>query len=196
VDITYTLLDASVVVTVDLATARADTTDYGLYPQEVPAVYVNGFLDRLVGYQGPDPCGPEKGAKTEWDAGWDNTPGVWPWLPGHLNVSEPWIAFIQANDFGLGIYSGSIPEVRSGASFRFDAGFYGSKGAGGTKDSATGYYAPIASTDIPGKGTWSYMYTLLVGDVDDIRANACRLWALEDYGEQRTKGDVSGFKAT
>jgi hypothetical protein len=189
VDITYTLDGNALRASVVLNNDRSDVNDYGSYSQEVPAVYTNGFLDRLVGYAGGAPCADPRdtGALSTWDPGWDDTPGVWPWLPGHVSVTEPWMALLQearVGDFGVGVYSGA-PEVSpdGGASFSFDAGFAGEKGSGGTGDSPTGYMAPIATTDLPGKGAWAYGFALILGNVGDIRTKACELW-LSDLKQQ------------
>mmetsp|Transcript_38675 Transcript_38675/g.50038 ORF Transcript_38675/g.50038 Transcript_38675/m.50038 type:complete len:241 (+) Transcript_38675:25-747(+) len=94
VDISYTLEDASIKSSVILNNNRSDDSDYGPYSQEAPAVYVNAFLDRLIGYEGSDPCSDSAGDVTEFDAGWDSS-GGWPWVPGHMSLSEPWVAFAQ-----------------------------------------------------------------------------------------------------
>mmetsp|Transcript_38672 Transcript_38672/g.50030 ORF Transcript_38672/g.50030 Transcript_38672/m.50030 type:complete len:254 (+) Transcript_38672:25-786(+) len=68
VDISYTLEDASIKSSVILNNNRSDDSDYGPYSQEAPAVYVNAFLDRLIGYEGSDPCSDSAGDVTEFDA--------------------------------------------------------------------------------------------------------------------------------
>jgi len=182
VEITYALDGNAMRANVTLNNARSDNTDYGLFSQEIPAVYVNGFLDRLVGYTGEQPCGDprDSASLTAWDAGWDDGAG-WPWVPGHLQVTEPWLAFLQeSNDFGVGVYTGA-PEASSGGGslFHFDAGFAGTKGVGGSNDSPTGYMAPIGTVDLPGDGQWSYGFSLVLGDVADIRAKVCEIWRAE-----------------
>lgn len=121
---------------------------------------------------------------------------VWPWLPGHLQVTEPWLAFLQENDFGLGIYT-AAPEVQSasGTTFNMVAGFAGAKGSGGTADSPTGYMAPVAATDLAGDGTWSYSFSVIIGNVADIRSAACALWRndwLNASGTATRQGPAAG----
>ena len=71
-----------------------------MYPkrtQEIPAVYVNGFLDTLVAYQGTGkPC--TGAALTEIPSGWNPAGGQSPWIPGIVPLlPERWLAFVQTN---------------------------------------------------------------------------------------------------
>lgn len=70
--------------------------------QEIPAVYVNGFLDSLWAYTGDKPCTGE--GLTNLPSGWNNSAAN-PWIPGVVSVTEPWMAFVQRNNFGLGVWS-------------------------------------------------------------------------------------------
>jgi hypothetical protein len=52
---TYTLKDAAIYASVTLINDRSDHTEYPAFDQELPAVYVNGFLSRLLTYRGSEP---------------------------------------------------------------------------------------------------------------------------------------------
>jgi hypothetical protein len=57
----------------------------------------------------------------------------------------------------------------------FVAGFFGTKGKGGTKDASTGYIAPLSNEALAWNASYTYRYALIMGDVSDIRAEACSL---------------------
>jgi hypothetical protein len=84
------------------------------------------------------------------------------------DVTEPWIAFTQADGFGLGVWS---LDANAG----FKAGFFGTKGKGGTKDSSTGYLAPLSNEALAWNASYTYRFALIMGDVNDIRSVACAL---------------------
>ena len=60
----------------------------------------------------------------------------------------------------------------------------GKKGAGGTKDAPTGYIAPLSDVALPWNAKYTYDFTLILGNVDDIRATACGLMAEEVEAEK------------
>ena len=57
----------------------------------------------------------------------------------------------------------------------FIAGFSGAKGSGGTKDTPTGYIAPIRQVVIPNKGEFGFSAFLTMGTVEQIRDYAYSL---------------------
>ena len=92
-----------------------------------------------------------------------------PWIPGTMShVTEPWVAFTQADGFGLGVWS-------TDANVGFAAGFFGTKGQGGTKDAATGYIAPVSDEALAWNASYTYRYALIMGNLPDIRSIACSL---------------------
>jgi hypothetical protein len=84
------------------------------------------------------------------------------------DVTEPWVAFTQADGFGLGVWSVD-------ANVGFAAGFFGNKGQGGTKDAATGYIAPVSNEALAWNASYTYRYALIMGNLPDIRNIACSL---------------------
>lgn len=153
--ISYTLQGNVVHGQTTLKNQRSDKSDYGILDQEVPAVYVNGFLYRLFAYTGANPWQNDK--LTEFDAGFDTF-----WVPGKVKVSENWMAFAAENDYALGVYQSSVNG-------QFLAGFSGAKGSGGASDSPTGYIAPIAELDVTADMVYTYDYVLAIGNLNDVR---------------------------
>lgn len=153
--ITYTLQENMVHSQITLNNQRSDKIDYGVFDQEVPAVYVNGFLYRLFAYVGDNPW--QGDTLTEFDAGFDTF-----WVPGKVNVDETWMAFASQTDYSLGVYQSSTNGL-------FLAGFSGKKGSGGPSDAPTGYIAPIAELDVTADMVYSYDYVLAIGNLPDIR---------------------------
>ena len=101
ITMSYTVVGSSLRARYTLNNNR--TTDKTVYPkrtQEIPAVYVNGFLGTLVAYQGAGkPC--TGGALTEIPSGWNPTGGQSPWIPGIVPLlPERWMAFVQTNKVG------------------------------------------------------------------------------------------------
>lgn len=166
VSITYILDENSVWATATLRNDRKDKKWYPARAQELPAVYTNGPLSRLVGYTGAAPCTHDPNVK-EWDAGWDRH--IRPsWLPGKLEgLTEPVLSFVREDDFGLGVY-----QTRA---HHWLAGFAGRKGKGGTKDTPTGYIAPIEMKTLAWNEVYTYDFALIIGDLASIRSKACSL---------------------
>eukprot|EP01028_Stygiella_incarcerata_P008437 TRINITY_DN3670_c0_g1_i1.p1 TRINITY_DN3670_c0_g1~~TRINITY_DN3670_c0_g1_i1.p1 ORF type:complete len:306 (-),score=56.41 TRINITY_DN3670_c0_g1_i1:73-990(-) len=162
---TYTLKSAMVMGEVVLENHRQDKTKYGARDQELPAVYVNGFLSRLFGYNGTAPW--TNGPLQEWSTGFDDGH----WIPGALRLSEPWLAFLANNEWGVGVYN---PNVSS-----FLGGFAGKHGSGGTSDPQTGYIAPISQWEIEAESVISYNYAIILGYIKDIRGH---VYALHQNG--------------
>ncbi len=140
-----------------LDNARSDQTQYRGRHQELPAVYTNGEYYRLMTYQGDRPfTGDEVRRITK-----KTEPGF-PWK--YWLATENWAALVNDDGWGLGIYK---PDC-----FLFIGGFAGREGKGGTHDSPTGYIAPLHTEILDHNITYDYNYTLIVGNIDDIRGYA------------------------
>lgn len=142
---------------------RSDTTDYGERGQEVPAVYTNGTFWRLFTYDGDAPFtnAPLRQITKVWDT--SKTPQEMeggPW--DHWTSTEQWAALVNDDGFGVGIHS---PETQ-----KFVGGFAGTPGSGGPKDAPTGYISPIAQVNLRHDTVYRYEYTLIVGQLEEIRA--------------------------
>lgn len=150
------LRDSVVDVRCRLNNARRDTTQYGGRDQELPAVYTNGPWFRLVTYKGDKPFTNDK---------LSDLPVAFPWT-GWL-ATENWTALVDKNNFGLGVVSPNNPVAIGG--------FSGASGAGGPKDSPTGYIAPLHREIIDHNIRYEYSYHLVVGSLDEIRRQAATL---------------------
>jgi hypothetical protein len=135
-----------------LVNMRTDTAQqFHAMNQELPAVYMVGTLWRLVSYAGNAPFTGD--ALT-------NLPGVPPpWQ--YWDATESWAALVNSNDWGLGVYN-------PGSTW-FGGGFFGTPGAGGPKDDATGYIAPIQYEILDTNIVYTYTYYLILGAVSQIR---------------------------
>jgi hypothetical protein len=151
-----TLEGSSARVRCRLNNNREDTTWYPAMDQELPAVYTNGPWHRLVTYSGDRPF--TGGAvSTITNAG----P---PWAS--WTATENWAALLDDQGTGLGV-------IHPGAC-HFLGGFLGTPGAGGPKDDATGYIAPVRPEILDHNISYEYRYCLVLGTLDEIRAVAAR----------------------
>lgn len=134
---------------------RIDKTQYAARAQELPAVYVNAPYHKLVTYKGNKPF--KNDAISEIPQNSETKPKWSNW-----QATENWVAHLNENNFGLGIYT---PNVQS-----YIGGFYGKKGKGGTKDMPTGYCAPVMKEILDHNIVYDYSYNLIVGNLKEIRA--------------------------
>jgi len=141
---------AAVQVRSRLLNARIDHTQYEGRGQELPAVYTNGPWYRLMTYMGDKPFTGDKLSQR---------PSVFMWTG--WQATENWAALVDDSNFGLGIWH---PDV-----FSFIGGFFGKTGVGGPHDSPTGYIAPVFNEIIDYNIDYDYRYTLILGNLDEIR---------------------------
>ena len=131
---------------------RTDTAQqFAGRDQELPAVYTNGDLFRLVSYNGNAPF--TGGATTVFPT----TPP--PWL--YWRATESWAALLNTSNWGLGVY-------HPGAVY-FVGGFAGAPGSGGTYDDPTGYISPLHKEVIDSNIEHTYTYQLILGTLIEIR---------------------------
>lgn len=142
--------------------ARKDETQFPARGQELPAVYSNGNFYRLFTYDGDQPFtgGPLRQIDKVWDTHIPpaEAPGG-PWDSWY--ATENWAALVREDDFGVGIWT---PNT-----FAYAGGFAGVPGAGGPKDSPTGYISPTRSEILDHNIVYAYDYTLIVGQLTEIR---------------------------
>jgi hypothetical protein len=148
------------------ATARLNNnrTDKSLYPacgQELPAVYTNGEYYRIVSYVGEEPF--TNGEVTEIVS--KNTERNWP--SDYMIYPENWVALLDDNDYGLGVYN---PFTCCAV-----GGFYGEMGFGGDKDPQTGTVSPTTFEILDHDIVYTFDYSLIVGDLSSIRKTAIEL---------------------
>jgi hypothetical protein len=145
--------------------ARSDKTDWSPRSQELPAVYTNGPYYRLMTYTGAEPWTDGPLSKIE-----NPTEGDFPW--NFWAATENWAALVNDQDWGLGIY-------HPGA-YHWIGGFAGKPGKGGTHDSPCGYMAPLQTEHLDHNITYEYTYTLVLDDLEAIRA-----WVKEEAAGKR-----------
>jgi hypothetical protein len=133
-----------------LTNDRADTTQYPPLAQELPAVYTIGKLYRLFTYSGNAPY--TGGALREIPPRW---PGIW------YRGEEHWMAYVDDQDWGLGIYA---PEI-----FTFAAAFWSTPNTGGPRDDPTGYVSPTRLDILDHDIVYEYEYWLILDRLSGIR---------------------------
>jgi hypothetical protein len=143
---------------------RRDRTQYPARGQELPAVYTNGFLHRLITYTGDQPFtgGETTTIEKRWSTFADRD-GKSPWAS--WVATEGWAALLDDEGWGLGIFS---PE-----NLFYSGGFFGEPGSGGPKDSQTGYFSPVQREVLDAEIRYFYEYTLILGSLEEIRSFAC-----------------------
>jgi hypothetical protein len=134
--------------------ARSDHNRYNGRHQELPAVYSNGEFYKLMTYRGDQPFTGDAVVRIP-----KKTGGGFPW--DYWLATENWAALVDTNDWGLGIYK---PE-----NYFFIGGYAGTEGQGGTYDSQTGYIAPLHTEILDHNIVYEYSYTLILGDLTEIR---------------------------
>ncbi len=149
---TWISLDGNtVIVRNKLTTFRTDDR-WSATPrhQELPAVYTIADLPHLYTYDGDAPF--TRDALTRIPP----TPPPWTYWDG----TEKWAAYVDDDNWGVGVYYADAEE--------FIGGFAGSPG-GGTMDASTGYISPLRTMAIEKDTVFEYEYTLIVGNLDEIR---------------------------
>lgn len=164
----YRLDGKTVNVTARLNNARSDKTQYPACGQELPAVYANGEFYRIVSYVGENPK--TGGELTEIVS--KTTERNWP--SEFMLYPENWVAMIDDNDYGIGVYN---PHT-CGAVGGFACG---DMGVGGPKDPQTATVSPTTSVILDHNIVYTFNYSLIVGDVASIREKALQLDSLVDH---------------
>ncbi len=153
----WTILKGNVIEVHNKLTCHRTDNIYGENisdSQELPAVYPISALKNLYTYLGNSPFKNDTV---------DNPPvvnlssGFWGRYP---NVSEHWMAFVDNNKWGIGVYNPN--------STYFIAGMAGSPG-GEAYSSSTSYIAPTRREILNKNCVFEYNYDLIVGTVNEIR---------------------------
>ncbi|MBX3175952.1 MAG: hypothetical protein KF886_01185 [Candidatus Hydrogenedentes bacterium] len=142
--------------------ARGDETQYPARGQELPAVYTNGTYYRLFTYDGDAPFtgAPVRRIEKVWDTRIPpaEAPGG-PW--DNWYATENWSALVREDGFGVGVWT---PNT-----YTYTGGFAGVPGSGGPKDGPTGYISPTRREILDHNIEYTYTYTLIVGQLEEIR---------------------------
>ncbi len=149
----WTTIDGSSVnVYCRINNARPDTTWYGAFEQEKPAVYTVATLYKLYSYNGNSPF--TNGAMNEVV---NQGP---PW--NYWTATENWAAQVDASGWGVGTYKKG--------SYSFVGGFAGTKNSGGPTSGNTGYIAPLSTDILDHNITYDFEATLILGSLSSIRS--------------------------
>jgi|YelNatPaOPRAMG01_1025707.scaffolds.fasta_scaffold56908_2 hypothetical protein len=128
--------------------------------QELPAVYLISLLDHLYTYMGNSPFTQDT----------VNNPTVVHLSSGfwgrYENVSEHWMAFVNNQLWGVGVYNPTCTH--------FLAGMAGTAGGEAT-DASTCYIAPVQSMVLNKNSVYEYTYYIIIGTVSQIRAKVYQL---------------------
>lgn len=178
----YTLDGKTVNVTARLHNNRSDKTQYRACGQELPAVYVNGEYYRIVSYVGEQPG--TNGKLT--DIVNKHTDRNWP--SEFMMYPEGWVALVDDNDYGLGVYN---PHT-CGAVGGF-AGEVERMGWGGAKDYQTATVSPTTCVILDHNIVYTFHFSLIVGDLASIRKTALALDAKVDHRKFEFSKDRQNF---
>jgi hypothetical protein len=118
--------------------------------QELPAVYTIADFQNLYTYTGSNPWTNDVLTKIP------NLPPPW----SFWDTSEHWAAYVNDDNWGLGVYNKSVT--------RFIGGATGT--SGGPHHGSTGYISPIGLEAFGKNAVYEYEYDLILGDLNTIRA--------------------------
>jgi hypothetical protein len=128
--------------------------------QELPAVYPISALSNLYSYIGNTPFTKDTLSNLKVV---NLASGFWGRYP---NISEHWMAFVDSNKRGMGVYT---PICKS-----FLAGLAGKPG-GEFNDESTSYIAPVKKEILNKTSVFEYDYYIIIGSLEEIRAKVYQL---------------------
>ena len=159
----WTTLQGNVLKVHNKLTCHRTDQIYGdsiLNDQELPAVYPISALKHLFTYLGSAPFTNDK---------LDNpivvnlSSGFW---GIYQNVTEHWMAFVDNNNWGMGIYNPNCTK--------FLGGLAGTTGGEAT-DGSTSYIAPVKQAMLTKNCVYEYDYYVIVGTLSEIRSTVYTL---------------------
>ena len=128
--------------------------------QELPAVYPISTLDNLYTYTGNSPF---TGDSLDNPTVVNLSSGFW---GRYGNVSEHWMAFVDQNKLGIGVFNQNCTN--------FLAGMAGTPGGQAT-DGSTSYIAPVKKVVLNKNSIYEYSYYIIIGNLSQIRAKVYEL---------------------
>ena len=137
--------------------------DHPAVHQELPAVFVDAELRNLVMYDGSQP--------------WTDAPiarSVPGWPNEYKKMTEHWAAYVDAQDYGIGVY---VPVSSELTCYRF--------GATEKSPGACSYFAPLRTFAIKRDFDWEYDVFVTVGSLKEIRERFVQLHG--QYGEKEVR---------
>ncbi len=128
--------------------AYSGDTEHPTHDQEIPAVFLEPEFKNLVVYSGAKP----------WtnDAVERSVPG---WPNESRQVTEQWAAYVDDQDFGLGVY---VPAATHLTCYRF--------GDGKRERGACSYFAPLVRFAVKPGFEFEYDVYVTIGQLDAIRS--------------------------
>ncbi len=161
----WTTLENNVIKVRNKLTCKRTDTIYGegkTHNQELPAVYPISALNNLYSYFGDKPFTGEPLNKPKVV---NLTSGFWGKYKNDM-VTESWMAFVNDDNWGMGVYSPISTNFLAGMSR--DPGYE-------AHDRATSYMAPLHKATLNKNTVYEYDYYLIIGDVNDIRKHVYEL---------------------
>jgi hypothetical protein len=155
----WTTLKGNVIKVKNKLTCKRTDTIYGegkSHNQELPAVYPISALNNLYSYFGDKPFTGEPLNKPKVV---NLTSGFWGKYKNDM-VSESWMAFVNDDNWGMGVYSPKCTNFLAGMSR--EPGYE-------AHDRATSYMAPLNRETLNKNTVYEFDYYLVVGDLNDIR---------------------------
>jgi hypothetical protein len=140
-------------------------------PQELPAAYPIADLSHVISYTGGQPF--TWGATSE-------IPKSTTWVWSQWRTPENWGACVDANNFGVGVYTPGRTSFLGGRN-RYPSG--------GSSSFDTCYLSPIEGVALDKTSTFEYDYWLVVGTVGQIRR---QVYALHESQPSPPSGFPAG----
>ncbi len=131
----------------------AGEQSHAIRDHEIPAVFVEPDLDTLVLYDGKEPW--TGGALSRSRPGWPNE---------SRRFSEQWAAFVDKDDFGVGVY---VPAATNLTCYRF--------GEGGSARGACSYFAPLIRLAVTPGLVFDYDVYVAIGSPEELRQQFGRI---------------------
>jgi hypothetical protein len=131
--------------------------------QELPAVFVDPAFSTLVVYTGKAPWTNDQLDRSQ--PGWPNEQRA---------MTEHWAAYVDAEDFGLGVY---VPVADQLTCYRY--------GSDAKARDACSYFAPLGEFAITADFQWQYDVYLSIGTVDELRQRFKKLAVTPSPGSER-----------
>ena len=140
--------------------------------QELPAVYPVSELKHLFYYGGSRPFTNDTLTSPEVI---NLSSGFWGTYSG---VSEHWMAFVDDDKFGMGVYNPQCTKFLAGMAGEPDKD---------AKSSSTSYIAPVKKEALKKNSVYEYTYYIIVGDLSDIRSRVSELNRNKNYSTDERK---------
>ena len=164
----WTRLEGNVLKVRNRLTCHRTDTLYGdgiLSDQELPAVYPVSALNNLYTYTGSLPFTTDKMNQLEVVK---LSSGFW---GRYKNVSEHWMAFVDDNLWGMGVYNPKCVNFLAGM-----AGVPGKE----ADDGSTSYIAPVKKEVLNMNSVYEYEYYIIIGTIEEIRSKVYELNGKQD----------------